>query len=159
MGQSGGKEAQGNLIALCNCLKGGCGEEGVRLCSQVAAIGQEGMASSCARGGSRWILGTISSQKEWLGTGTGCPGRMDVVSSSHSHGLVVGLSDSIGLSNPNASMTLRRKKSHFVHLSAGVHRQFVWVSTARSAPSLPHSPRGAGDYWNGSWIHWADGAV
>jgi len=22
-----------------------------------------------------WILGKISSQKEWLGTGTGCPGR------------------------------------------------------------------------------------
>ena len=26
-------------------------------------IGQEGMASSCTRGGSGWILGNISSQK------------------------------------------------------------------------------------------------
>ena len=30
---------------------------------------------SCARGGSGWILGTISSQKEQWGSGTGCPGR------------------------------------------------------------------------------------
>ena len=28
-------------------------------------LGQEGMTSSCARGGSGWMLGKISSQKEW----------------------------------------------------------------------------------------------
>jgi len=35
----------------------------------------EGVASSCARGDSGWILGTVSSLKEWPGTGMGCPGR------------------------------------------------------------------------------------
>jgi len=32
------------------------------------------MASSCVRGGLDWILGKISSLKEWSGIGTGCPG-------------------------------------------------------------------------------------
>jgi len=32
------------------------------------------MASSCARGGSGWILGTISSQKEWQCCGTAAQG-------------------------------------------------------------------------------------
>ena len=41
------------------------GEMGVGLFSQVTAIVQEGLTSSCARGGSGWILGNISSQKEW----------------------------------------------------------------------------------------------
>jgi len=35
------------------------------LFSQVAVIGQEGMASSCTMGGSGWVLGRIYSQKEW----------------------------------------------------------------------------------------------
>lgn len=30
-----------------------------------------GKALCCIRGGSDWILGRISSQKEWLGIGTG----------------------------------------------------------------------------------------
>ena len=38
-------------------------------------IRQGGMASSCARGGSDWILGNISSLKEWSGAQTGWPGR------------------------------------------------------------------------------------
>ena len=54
---------------------GGGSEVGVSLFSQVTAIGWERMASSCTRGGSGWILGRISSQKEWWGTGMGCPGR------------------------------------------------------------------------------------
>ena len=33
------------------------------------------MALSCARGGSGWILGRISSLKEWSSAGTGCPGK------------------------------------------------------------------------------------
>jgi len=32
------------------------------------------MASHCTRGGSGWLLGNISSQKEWSGRGMGCPG-------------------------------------------------------------------------------------
>jgi len=41
----------------------------------MSSVGWEGMASSCTRGGSGWILGKISSQKEWQCTGKGCPGR------------------------------------------------------------------------------------
>lgn len=58
-----------------NSMRGGCRELGVSLCSQVRVIGWEVMASSCPRGGSGWILGNISAPKEWLGTGTGCPGK------------------------------------------------------------------------------------
>jgi len=39
MGQCGEEELRGGLIALSNCLKGGCGEVGVGLCSWVAATG------------------------------------------------------------------------------------------------------------------------
>lgn len=38
-----------------------------------AYLGQEGTASSCAKGGSGWELGKTS-QDEQSGTGTGCPG-------------------------------------------------------------------------------------
>jgi len=51
-------------VALYNCIKGGCGEEGIGLFWKTAA-GQEGMASSCTGGGSGWILGRISSQRWW----------------------------------------------------------------------------------------------
>ena len=37
-------------------------------------IGWEGIALSCTRGGSGLVLGKTS-QKEWWGIGTGCPGR------------------------------------------------------------------------------------
>ena len=37
-------------------------------------IGEEVMASSCTRGGSGWILGRISSLKEWSGSGTAAQG-------------------------------------------------------------------------------------
>jgi len=48
------------FIAL--SLKGGCGKVRVSFCSQVTAIGQEVMASSCARGGSGCVLGEVSTQ-------------------------------------------------------------------------------------------------
>jgi len=38
-------------------------------------IGIEGVTSSCAREGSGWTVGNITSLKEWSGTGMGCPGR------------------------------------------------------------------------------------
>ena len=56
------RRLRGNLFILHKCLEGGCGEVGFGLFSQVTAIGLEGMASSCARGDSCWILGRISSQ-------------------------------------------------------------------------------------------------
>ena len=44
----------------------------------VVRWGSEVVASSCTRGGSGWILGRISSQKEWWCTGTHCLGRCGV---------------------------------------------------------------------------------
>ena len=56
MGQCGEEELRGRLIAFSSCLKGGCGEVGVGLCSRVTATGWEVMVSGCVRGGSGWIL-------------------------------------------------------------------------------------------------------
>ena len=44
-------------------LKGGCGKAGIGLFSPVTVTEWEGMASSCSRGGSSWMLGKTSPQK------------------------------------------------------------------------------------------------
>ncbi|CAM9987192.1 unnamed protein product [Bubo scandiacus] len=49
--------------------------EGQRSWCRVWSTGQEGMASSCTRAGSDWLLGRISLQKGLLGVGMGCPGQ------------------------------------------------------------------------------------
>ena len=74
------------------------------------------MASSCARGGSGWMLGKNSSPKEWWCTETGCPGKwwshhpwrcprnVDValsdVVSRHGGRWTIGLDDLSGLFQP-----------------------------------------------------------
>jgi len=50
-------------------------EAGAGLFSQVTVIGWEVMALTCTRRGAGWISERISSEKEWWGTGTCCPGR------------------------------------------------------------------------------------
>ena len=57
------RRLRGDLITLDTDLKGDCGKVGVGLFSHVTVIGQEGMATSCTRGGSGWVLGKVLSQK------------------------------------------------------------------------------------------------
>ena len=59
-----------SLVAGVFFFQSGCVSHGRK-----SKIGQEGMASSCTREGSSWILGRIYSQKEWQCVGIGCPGR------------------------------------------------------------------------------------
>ena len=60
-----------DLLTCHNYLKGGCDKEGAGLFSQVAS--DRAKATSCTRG--NWLLGRISSQKEWLGIGMDSLGK------------------------------------------------------------------------------------
>ena len=61
----------GRPYGFLQLLKGGCGEVGFGLCSHVRMRG-DGL--TLHQGGSGWVLGKNSSQKEQSGSGTGCTG-------------------------------------------------------------------------------------
>ena len=57
------RRLRGDLTALYNSLGGGCDEVGFGLFSHITVIGREGMASSCTRRDSGWILGKFFLQE------------------------------------------------------------------------------------------------
>ncbi|PKU43198.1 hypothetical protein llap_6505 [Limosa lapponica baueri] len=69
------KRRRGDLLALSNSLKGGGSQGGSVSSPKSQVMGQEEMASSCARGGSGWILGKMFPRKGFLSLGMGCPGK------------------------------------------------------------------------------------
>ena len=65
------RRLRGDLVSLYGYIKENVSVR--NFCHEIVKW-QKVMASICTRGGSGCMLGKISSQKEWSGTGTGCPG-------------------------------------------------------------------------------------
>lgn len=60
--------------AFYSCLKGGCGQVGIGLSSQVTSDRAGGHGPKCVRGCSGWTSGGMCPQKGWLDTALGCNG-------------------------------------------------------------------------------------
>lgn len=64
------KRLIGDLIALCSSLRKGNAEEEVSFFSLEPVTEHTGLAQSCVRGGSDWMLGKMYLLCKWLNTGT-----------------------------------------------------------------------------------------
>lgn len=68
------RRLRGDLFAVCSFLRKESGGASADLHSLVISK-PKAMAQVCERGGSRWISVKGFSLREWLGTGTGSPGK------------------------------------------------------------------------------------